>query len=121
MSQYYKHIRTAHTAVEEENTKHSKAGEESVETHIVVVEPTSSAVEGTLQILHTLFSSILTVFFQYPHSILTVFLQYSYSILTVFLQSSHSTLTVFLQYSYSILTVFPQYSYSILTVFLQYS
>merc|ERR1712039_501313 len=45
MSQYYKHIRTAHTAVEEENTKHSKAGEESVETHIVVVEPTSSAVE----------------------------------------------------------------------------
>ena len=53
MSQYYKHIRTAHTAVEEENTKHSKAGEESVETHIVVVEPTSSAVEGTLQILHT--------------------------------------------------------------------
>ena len=54
MSQYYKHIRTAHT-VEEEN-KHSKAGEDSmssVETHIVVVEPTSSAVEGTV---HTLYS-----------------------------------------------------------------
>ena len=42
MSHYYKHIRTAH-AVEEERLK----VEESVETHIVVVEPTSSAVEGT--------------------------------------------------------------------------